>query len=125
MIFKNIFAKKYGKKLAFFTRNNANFCKKLIMTLVFEKKANFFAENCRNSQKIMIITLSPGWGQCYARRLTGDFELFGARMWHFSRYEGFFCKLMLHFYQSLPFFWKNILKFDTFTHAQTLFVISA
>jgi hypothetical protein len=110
MIFKNIFAKKYGKKLAFFTRNNANFCKKLIMTLVFEKKANFFAKNCRNSQKIMIITLSPGWGQCYARRLTGDFELFGARMWHFSRYEGFFLQTNVAFLSIIAIFLEKYFK---------------
>jgi hypothetical protein len=30
------------------------------MTLVFEKNANFFAENCQNSQKIVIITSIPG-----------------------------------------------------------------
>jgi hypothetical protein len=29
--------------------------------LVFEKNANFFAENCQKSQKIVIITLTPGW----------------------------------------------------------------
>jgi hypothetical protein len=28
----------------------------LIITLVFEKYANFFAQNCRKSQKIVIIT---------------------------------------------------------------------
>jgi hypothetical protein len=32
----------------------------LIITLVFEKNANFFAENCRKSQKIVIITSTPG-----------------------------------------------------------------
>jgi hypothetical protein len=30
--------------------------------LVFEKNANFFAENCRKSQKIVIITSTPGNG---------------------------------------------------------------
>jgi hypothetical protein len=29
------------------------------MTLVFEKNANFFAENCQKSQKIVIITSTP------------------------------------------------------------------
>jgi hypothetical protein len=29
----------------------------VIITLVFEKNANFFAENCQKSQKIVIITL--------------------------------------------------------------------
>jgi hypothetical protein len=32
----------------------------MIITLVFEKNANFFAENCRKSQKIVIITSTPG-----------------------------------------------------------------
>jgi hypothetical protein len=36
------------------------FEKILIATLVFEKNANFFAENCRKSQKIVIITSTPG-----------------------------------------------------------------
>jgi hypothetical protein len=51
MIFKITFAKKIGEK--------AKLCKKFIITLVFEKNANFFAENCRKSQKIMIITSTP------------------------------------------------------------------
>jgi hypothetical protein len=37
-------------------------CKNLIIALVFEKNANFFAENCRKSQKIVIITSTP-WSQ--------------------------------------------------------------
>jgi hypothetical protein len=49
-------------KLAFFTQNKAKLCKILIITLVFEKNANFFAENCRKSQKIVIITSTPAWG---------------------------------------------------------------
>jgi hypothetical protein len=32
----------------------------VIITLVFGKNANFFAENCRKSQKIVIITSTPG-----------------------------------------------------------------
>jgi hypothetical protein len=32
----------------------------MIITLVFEKNANFFAENCKKSQKIVIITSTPG-----------------------------------------------------------------
>jgi hypothetical protein len=42
------------------------FFKNLIITLVFEKNANFFAQNRQNSQKIAIITSTPesfftGW----------------------------------------------------------------
>jgi hypothetical protein len=58
--FQNIFAKKFGKKLAFITQNKAKLCKNLIMTLVFEKNANFFAKNGRKSHKIVIITSTPG-----------------------------------------------------------------
>jgi hypothetical protein len=36
------------------------FVKKLIITLVFEKSAVFFAENMQKSQKIVIITSTPG-----------------------------------------------------------------
>jgi hypothetical protein len=50
----------FAKKLAFLTQNKAKFWKKLIITLVFEKNANFFAENWVKSQKIVIITLTPG-----------------------------------------------------------------
>jgi hypothetical protein len=31
--------------------------------LVFEKNANFFAENWQKSQKIVIITSTPDWGE--------------------------------------------------------------
>jgi hypothetical protein len=59
MIFKIFSPKKSAKKLAFLTRNKANLCKILIITFVFEKNANFFAENWKKSQKIAIITLTP------------------------------------------------------------------
>jgi hypothetical protein len=42
--------------MAFLTQNKAKLCKIWIITLIFEKNANFFAENCRKSQKIVIIT---------------------------------------------------------------------
>jgi hypothetical protein len=45
--------------MAFLTQNKAKLRKILIITLVFEKNANFFAENCRKSQKIVIITSTP------------------------------------------------------------------
>jgi hypothetical protein len=51
------------------------FAKIVIRTLVFEKNAKFFAENCPNSQKIVIITLTPDWtifrplGDCLLRPL--------------------------------------------------------
>jgi hypothetical protein len=61
MIFKIISPKNSAEKLAFLTQNKAKLCKKLIATLVFEKNANIFAKNCRKSQKIVIITSTPGW----------------------------------------------------------------
>jgi hypothetical protein len=46
--------------MAFLTQNKAKLCKILIITLAFEKNANFFAENWEKSQKIVIITSTPG-----------------------------------------------------------------
>jgi hypothetical protein len=48
MIFKIFSPKNSAKKLAL-THNKAKLCKILIITLVFEKKRQFFAENCRKS----------------------------------------------------------------------------
>jgi hypothetical protein len=44
--------------MAFLTQNKL--CKILIITLVLEKNANFLTENCQKSQKIVIITSTPG-----------------------------------------------------------------
>jgi hypothetical protein len=60
MIFYIYSPKNSAKKLAFLTQNKAKLCKMLIITLVFEKNANFFAKNCQKSQKIVIITSTPG-----------------------------------------------------------------
>jgi hypothetical protein len=60
MIFQIFSPKILAKILAFFAQTAATFCKNLIITLVFEKNANFFAENWQKSQKIMIITSAPG-----------------------------------------------------------------
>jgi hypothetical protein len=60
MIFKIFSPKNSAKKLAFLTQNKAKLCKNFIITLVFEKNANFFAENCQKLQKIVIITPVPG-----------------------------------------------------------------
>jgi hypothetical protein len=59
MIFKIFSPKNSVKKLAFLTENKAKLCKLLIIALLFEKNAIFFAENCQKSQKIVIITLTP------------------------------------------------------------------
>jgi hypothetical protein len=59
--FKNIFAEKFSEKIGvFWLKTKLNFEKYLIITLVFEKNAKFFAGNGQKSQKIMIITSTPG-----------------------------------------------------------------
>jgi hypothetical protein len=60
MIFKIFLPNFLAKKLAFLTQNKANLYKMFIITVVFEKNANFFAENCQKSPKIVIITSTPG-----------------------------------------------------------------
>jgi hypothetical protein len=59
MLLKIFSPKKIAKKWAFLTQNKAKLCKFLIITLVFEKNAIFFAENWQKSQKIVIITSTP------------------------------------------------------------------
>jgi hypothetical protein len=59
MIKKKI-RQKNCEKLAFLTQNKAKLCKSLIITLVFEKNGNFFAENWQKLQKIVIKTSTPG-----------------------------------------------------------------
>jgi hypothetical protein len=51
---------KLGENLAFCAQTNASFL--MIVTLVFEKKSQFFfAEKWRNSQKIVILTSTLGY----------------------------------------------------------------
>jgi hypothetical protein len=47
--FLHIFAEKFGEKIGILTQNKAKLCKNFNITLVFEKNANFFANNCRKS----------------------------------------------------------------------------
>jgi hypothetical protein len=54
--FLNTFTEKFGV----LTQKKAKLSKILIITLVFQKNANFFAENCQKSQKIVITTSTPG-----------------------------------------------------------------
>jgi hypothetical protein len=51
MILKNIFAQKLAK-IGVFAQTTASFCKIWIITLVLEKRGNFFAENRQKSPKI-------------------------------------------------------------------------
>jgi hypothetical protein len=46
MIYKIFLAKTLQKKISVFYSEKAKICKILIITLVFEKKRQFFAENC-------------------------------------------------------------------------------
>jgi hypothetical protein len=52
--FLNIFAQKFGKKLAFWLKTKLIF--KIDYNIGFWEKRHFFAENCQTSQKIVIIT---------------------------------------------------------------------
>jgi hypothetical protein len=50
MILKIFLPQKIGEKIwAFLTQNKAKLFKSLIITFVFEKNANFFAENCHHT----------------------------------------------------------------------------
>jgi hypothetical protein len=60
MIFRNISAEMFGENIGVFLLKLLHFLKKMITTLVFQKNAHFFAENCQKSQKIVIITSNPG-----------------------------------------------------------------
>jgi hypothetical protein len=55
MIIKIFSPKNSAKKLALLTQN-----KIMIITLAFEKNANFFAKNCQKSPKIVMLTSTPG-----------------------------------------------------------------
>jgi hypothetical protein len=44
--------KNLARILPFFAQTTARFCKQLIITLVFEKNGNFFAENWQNRRKL-------------------------------------------------------------------------
>jgi hypothetical protein len=63
MIFKIFSPQISAKKLAFLTQNKAKLFKILIITVVFEKNANFFAEKCRKLQKIVIHNIDPCFDQ--------------------------------------------------------------
>jgi hypothetical protein len=50
--FKNIFAEKFSKKLAFLTQNEGKFWKNLIITLAFEKKPILSPKIGKNRRKL-------------------------------------------------------------------------
>jgi hypothetical protein len=61
--FRWFFRRKY------MTQNKAKLCKILIITLVFEKKRQFLAQNCQKSQKFVIITSTPGHPERRAEKM--------------------------------------------------------
>jgi hypothetical protein len=69
MIFKIVSPKNSAKKLAFLTQNKGTLCKILIITLVFEKNAIFFAENCRKLQKIVTSGANPWTAKTKGKKL--------------------------------------------------------
>jgi hypothetical protein len=52
MIFKIFSPKNSAKKLAFLTQSKAKLCKIVIITLVFEKNANFSPKIVKNRRKL-------------------------------------------------------------------------
>jgi hypothetical protein len=52
MILKIFSPKNLAKKLAFWAQTTAGFCKNLIITLVFEKNANFLPKIVKNCRKL-------------------------------------------------------------------------
>jgi hypothetical protein len=60
MILKIYSPKHLAKILACFTQTTGSFCKNLIITLFLRKTPILFAENWHKSQKIVIITSTPG-----------------------------------------------------------------
>jgi hypothetical protein len=59
--FLNIFVENFlAKNRHFLLETKVNYAKiRYVITLVFEKNANFFAENWQKSQKIVIMTTTP------------------------------------------------------------------
>jgi hypothetical protein len=66
MILKIFSPKNLAKNWRFYSKQS-QILKKMIITLVFEKNANFFDENWQKSKKIVIITSTPGHTVEFAR----------------------------------------------------------
>jgi hypothetical protein len=83
MIFK-IFSPNFSMKtIGVFDK--AKLCKILIITLVFEKNANFFAEICQKSQKIVIITSTPDESLSHTKFIS---QFFGENSFKIITYLG-------------------------------------
>jgi hypothetical protein len=68
------------QKNGVFAKNKAKLCKNGIITLVFEKNANFFAENWQKLQKIVIITSTPEQMIFLFDKMTDNYFLCNALM---------------------------------------------
>jgi hypothetical protein len=59
--FLNILSEKFGEKIGVFNTNQSKLFKEFDHNIGFGEKRHFFAENWQKSQKIVIITSTPGW----------------------------------------------------------------
>jgi hypothetical protein len=73
LIFKYFRQKNRRKYLRFPAKLLLVLQKNMIITLALEKNTNFFAENCRKLQKILIITSTPEAGSL-KMTLSGTFK---------------------------------------------------
>jgi hypothetical protein len=104
------------KHLKFFTQNKAKLFNNLITTVVVEKKpANFIAENCQKSPKIVIITSTPDMKMVWSNRFV-DFTK-NHRNWRFGdcKLLYFTTKKRVSWYQSICLFY-----FPTITHKRVI-----
>jgi hypothetical protein len=70
LILKIFSAKNLATILAVFAQTTASFCKNLIVTMVFEENAIFFAENWQKLEKIKIIASTPFEFYCQIKYLS-------------------------------------------------------
>jgi hypothetical protein len=54
------------------TQNEAKLSKTLKITMSFEENANYLAQNCRKSQKIVIIASTPGGSAAHLESLAAE-----------------------------------------------------
>jgi hypothetical protein len=67
LCFSKYFDEIFGENIGFFAQTTTSFCKNVIITMTFDKKAIFFAENWQKSQKIanicnIVPRVPPGHG---------------------------------------------------------------
>jgi hypothetical protein len=118
LLFFNIFAEKFSEKM-FLTQNKGKLCKILIITLVFEKNANFFTENCRKSQKIVTNNIDPRLGNCLRESVFSSVKVIYLTLGEFSTIWAivYICYLLTLAKNALGFFLGD---FFPQTHLVTL-----